>query len=489
LGLFILCYSIGIGQGLFMETRYRFFIKIVLLLALFLCAVFVVLWIYKYFNTGKIILQTNAANAYVRINYINQDGSAPSVAAAQKEQKLTARVRPGSYVLTAFSPLSSSSKTVNVKARQSLRISLNLPGVGPVTPVYGSSVKYPVTSASEVLFLDRAGHLSRINSQNQPQVLDTTHSLKSAQWLNTSLGATQDTSQNFYLVKNGVLSAVTAPFQVSGSPSSSYALAPDGTLYLSNGQTVYKSSVDGSFTQIYSSGNNYNVSLAASNESIAVIEKNSKTGFSSAVIVTSSGKILRNNVQAIAAAWSTDGSYLLLASDTGNNIWNNSYRKVAPLPQKAAANFAWNKDNVLLYTAGNQLFAYNVSSKQGNQIARIPNNGSIEGISLSDDSYIYMVAKQRNSVAEGSSNQLFKIGLKNQKPPKYVQSLSVFLPETIGVCLLNYINFTKPTITVSYPNFLPTPERCVIAAKKELSQYDSNPDKFEFSLSPYSPAY
>lgn len=466
-----------------MENR-QLILRIMIGLAAVALIVLAAIWMHRYFTTGKISVDAGAKNTYVRINKLGSGDSSDTTPVAEGEKKVSVRAAPGSYLITVFSPVSSTSKTVTVKAKQHLKLTMKLPVIGTPEPVYGSPLKDPVASTSRLLFIGNGGLLSQINDQGQVQVLNGSHRIKSAKWTNTSAGMAQDEDGNFYSVTDGSLIPITAPFRVTNSPSSSYALSPNGTVYLSNGQEVYRNS-GGGFSQIYSSDNSYNVALAASNNAVAIIEKTSDDSDSSVVVIDSEGQVSRDSVPAKSIAWSPDGKHLAIGNDAGAVIVTSSLKQVASIPQIAANHFIWSKDDVLFYAAGNQLFAYNLTGRQGNRVANIPNNGAVEGLSLSDDlSYLYVVAKQGSVGDDAGSNQLFRLGLDGQTTPSYARSLSVIMPSEVGICSLDYINFTRPVITVSYPEEEAEPEMCAQAAQAELRQYDINPADFSFVLEP-----
>ena len=440
--------------------------------------IFTATWLVNYFTTGKITLTATTKGASAKIARYDK-GDTPL---AEAVSKVSARVKPGRYRLTVFDHSYSTTKVVDIKAKQSLKFSLGLSKPVQPEPVYGKGSSSIAADASQLLFVDSSGRLSRIDSGSNVAVLDVLHSLKAVRWANTSFGITRDTTGSFYTVNAGHLSPLSLPFHSTGGSSVSYDVSPSGVIYLSNGQAVYSNSAGG-FRQIYSSGDNYNAGLFAGKKGVAIIEKDSETNKSSLVVVGVDGKTARKNLDLNQAAWSPDGTRVLTRNRSGATILDGSLDEVASIRQSGTDHYLWLNDDKVAYTIGSQLWTYAVGAAQTSQIATLSNQGVIQELSLNHDgSYLYMAGGQAVDENGSKATQLFRIGLKGQAADNSLAALNVFMPETVGICSIDYVNFVRPVITVSYPDLETTPELCVSAAKSELKYYDIDPARFQYRV-------
>ena len=442
-------------------------------------AALVCVWIYQSLTKGTISLSTNNDEAGLQIK------SGGSVVAEGKH-RLSVRVKPGSYVVTASTSTASTSRTVAIKARQKQSVELPLSNPVAPVPVYGGGARDVAAGGVRLIFINTDSRLSQINAQNQVQVLDATRVLRSARWVSSDAGAAQDDKGNFYYVTAGALVPVAAPF-AAGSRSASYAIDGDRNLYLSNGQDVYKGSAGGAFTKIYSSGARYNIGLAAGSGNLAIIEKDSD-GTTSIAVVTASGKTVKKTVDAGSLSWSPGGRHLAVAGGGSVTIFDQTLGKVSGIAQRDAGNIIWQDDDTVLFSAGNQLLSYNAQEERSSQLSNVPGNGRVLGVSLSDDKqYAYLVAQRRNS--DTTTDQIFRVGLRGQADEAKLQALSVFLPTEVGVCSIDYVNFAKLTITIRYPSSGTDPALCVRAAQGELRYYDLDVPTGDFTTTPYTVVY
>jgi hypothetical protein len=447
-----------------------------------LAVVFFAFQLHRNAVTGKVSVTVDRKDGYIKV--LDQNGletAGVKQYSGQKLQKLTERLKPGKYTVLAYTKSSYTNKIISVKARQSISLSLKLDAAHSPEPVVSSGALGVFASSNELYFIDAlAKNLRHINSQGDISQGDPAHVLTKARWASSGLGIAQDRSANLYVINNGVLSSLPLPFPANNNPSVSFDIAPNGTIYLTNGQDIFAGNSAGGFTKIYSSGDNYNIALAASNNGVAFVEKYPAGGPSSLVV-------LKDGVQKRAAsnanqlAWSPGGNYIA-ASDGKKTgvIYDSSLGHRYVLPNLAPSSLAWSNEKSLLYYASNAIWSYSISDQQSKVITNLIPGDKVSAQAVSSDqSYLYF------SVSNSGKLQLFRLGLNGQPVNSSLTTLDVFLPEDIGVCSLSYINFTKPVITIRYPDSGTDPALCVKAAGAELRHYNIDPDKFNYITIPY----
>jgi hypothetical protein len=436
---------------------------------------------YEYLTTGKIIVTTNSPQNYIKITKASGSGNAAAI--KQTQGKLSVRLKPGTYNVTVYSKSVSDgrSQSVTAKARKTSRISLNpakalIPSLvysqGASSVAADSSQLYFINASTKELMVDGAGGLTRPF---------TNYSLASVDWVRPGEGVAQsvgNTGNGLYLVSGTALSPLPLPFSPTPGGSLAYSVSTDGTVYVSNGGDIYAGQLGANLTKIYSSTSK-SLGLAAGTGRVAVITTTKGASVGSLLVVDDSGKVTKTGFTASQVVWSPDGEHLLASSEGSSYILDGSLHKIDTIPASSSAAFAWQDKTHLLYTNGSQLWAYDLGTKTAYQLSSLPTGASITSVyPATSSSYIYL------SVNAGDKNQLYRVSTSGASASKSDAILSALMPDTTGVCTLNYLGFVTPTILVTYPQFETSNDLCLGATQSELRYYKLDPSSFQYSVTP-----
>lgn len=447
---------------------------------------FVLVFVFRLLTTGSITVTTNSRSGIVSLKSLNAAADSTNIKSAK--HTLSLRLKPGQYLISAASHNSGVSKVVTVKARQSTSYTLTIPTPALAEPVIPDNATSLVADSQQLFYVNSGGILNRLDTSNNIQDgYGSLSNIKAAVWSSTALGVIQTTDNSLYIVSNGSVQALQPPVKIPGSASSHIDLSRDGTLVFTNGGDVYSGKIGQIYKHIYKSGDQ-KVRVAAGGKNTAIIEALNKgkggEGNDRVVVIDISGNKTVKEMGAQQAGWSPSGKYLFVADKNGGNyVYDSSLKLVRTLVSTPFGAFTWTNDDALAYGLGSGLWLYSVSGGQAYGISNM-NGDAVRLISASSDgSYIYVVTDFSGQAGTG---RVWRVGLKNQSVPNYLQALNVFLPENVGVCALSYVNFTKPVITAQYPAATTTPDFCTNAAKGEIQYYGLNSDKFSFSATPQS---
>ncbi len=442
-------------------------------------------WIFSYLNSAEITVSSNSATNYVSIIPII-NGEQVNNKAQHRIHIISLRVKPGSYAISAFNKVSSVSRVINIKAHQNLSFNLDVVTASAPEPVYGNSITGLNATTNQLVFLDSDNLLTGIDANNNVTKIFPDTRLYDLKWSSQTLGIARDENKNIYLINNLNVTKLNLPFAVSSNLGVSYGVSNGGNVYVSQGTAIYKGSLGGNFQKIYSS-NEAIESMSVSNGFVAVVvSKNASSPdpTNSILLINDGGKIVRNSYDANQVLWSPDGKYMLASGQSGFIILNSSLNQIASIPSITANNFSWGADDNLFYSQVATLWTYIVNQSQSIKLADMPAKAAIVGV-FSDDSnqYIYVAATGTNTLNNNSSSasQLLRVGLKGQSFSGTLTSLSAFLPETLGYCAINYINFTHPTIQSEFP-FTGSQQNCQSLAQGELQTYGLDINSFNYNF-------
>lgn len=457
--------------------------KIIVWVVCLIIVLFAAIKIYSYLTTGKIIVTTNNTDNYIKIDRVTNGGATSY--SKQSQGKLSLRVKPGKYNVTVYSQNVShgSSRSVSVKARQTVHLSLNPPASLSPTPIYGSGTTGVAANKTDLYFIDTGSKkLMHANAAGFGAMFSNRDFIN-ADWISPGVGVLQDTSNNLYYVSGNSIAPLALPFQISAGVPVAYSVSESGTIYVNKGTDIYSGRYGGAFTKIYSV-NKGNLGLSAGIDRVAVIIGNNKSSVGTLVVVDDSGNITKKNIAASQATWSLDGKRLFVAGEGNNYILDSSLNVISSVPISKIGVSSWYDKNRIFYSAGSQLWIYDLKTSKANQVVSLPTGVGITAIYTdSDDSFVYF------SAANSEKTQLYRVSLSGQSHDKSLDILGVLLPEEIGVCSLNYINFAHPTITIRYPSSGTLPDNCIKSAKRELQYYKLNPNGFTFITTPYTVNY
>ena len=474
------------------NTRLR---RIVILSLLALVFIFILIQLHNFFSTGRLTVKTSNPSNYVKIEWVVGGNQKPNAFSKQAQGKLSVSVKPGTYQLSVYDVhgISGSSRTVKIKARQSLSFTLDPVTLTNPTPVYGSKTNSVFSDGSQLLFVAPEslggdshgdGHLMQVGQDNQLVTLFPGNDFSEVKWANVNLGVAQDRFNNLYTINNGVLSQVKPPFPTNQNSKLSSDISADGTIYISDGKDVYVGTVAGDFRKIYTADTDTPVSnLDASTNKVAIImnevealesKRNGNEPEGGVAVINNSGSHIQKSVDASQAIWSPGGKHLIVEGPLSATVYDTSLRQTAVINVNDSTNFTWLDANSVLYSIGSQLWTYNLQTHLSHKLTQLAQGENLTGIYPSaDGSYVYF------SDDNGEKTQLFRAGLKGQPVDKSFNALAIFMPETVGTCSFNYINFTQPTILIDYLAGQ-TPQACTDSAKQEASYYSLNVFKMQF---------
>lgn len=432
-------------------------------------AIFAAKQLYGYLTTGKLTVQTNNKDSRIRI--LDQDNR--EVKGLDKQgDKLSERLKPGRYIVSAYAGPAYANKTVNINAKQQTALTFKLSPPQTPEPVFSEAVLSMSVSDDSLYFVGPAtGDIAKIDAQGSESVISDAYVFKRIRWMSPGTGVAMDDSHNLYTVGPGGVNPLQLPFPINNNPSIDFDIASNGALYVSNGQDVYAGTMSGNFVKVYSSGSNYNSSLAAGVSGVAFVEKNAADG-STSIVTVRGGEHKKIAAAASQLAWSPDGKYLAAGGGKGMaNIYDGALRTAYAIPNQGIAQPIWPNETSLVYSVGNIVWSYSLTSQESKSIAALPANQSIGGAAVSNNKdYLYF----------SGNAQLLRIGLGGRTADSSMAALGAFLPGTEGICSLNYVNFVNPIITIQYPPLEGDFDRCVKAAKGQLRYYGLNPGKFRY---------
>ena len=194
--------------------------------------------------------------------------------------------------------------------------------------------------------------------------------------------------------------------------------------------------------------------------------------------VDRSGKLIgKRSISASAVSWSPDGERLFVSDERTGKILNSKLDEVAVVPFKHISSFTWLDDDSVLIGVDNRLWQYDIQSKISKLLTSVTMGNTIFGVYASVDlGQVYFTT--RNS----ERSQIYRVPTSKSQSAVSTDlgKLPLILPDSFGFCVVSYVNFVKPIITVKYPR-PDARENCIQTAKDELSYFDINPSLFTFS--------
>jgi len=462
-------------------------LKKLLGIVLSLCLiVFIASWLYHILTQAKVTVIADDAQNYISITRIvNEHKDADGTRQAQHQ--ITAKVNPGTYEVSAFNKPSVVTQRIVVKARQRLVVHLSLPQARAVEPVYGGTVANVATDNSQLFYTDASGELTRLGNDGGSSPLLPSTALYGLKWVSSSLGIARDTSNNLYLIKNGSASAITLPNDINHSSAITYALSPEGQIYVGQGRRLYHSS-GGGYIVAYTSAKTILSLAAGPNDELAIVEgsANNNPDGAGEVTILRGGEVVRTDHEASAIAFSDDGQFLSLVDDDGYLFLDQQFHQVYSISATAGA-FAWSRgknNHSFFYSQDGSLWSFDTTSKQLLKVGVTPGQGAIDGVYPDDaGSYIYFSAKTVDLDGANDATQLYRVALGSQTYDSSLGVLSVAFPKSLDQCVTSYINLVRPTI-ILLPYSPASVENCQESARSRLVQYNSDPSKFNFFVGP-----
>ncbi|HET7672960.1 MAG TPA: hypothetical protein VFK11_00415 [Candidatus Saccharimonadales bacterium] len=378
-----------------------------------------------------------------------------------------------------------SSQVVRIKAREKKSVVLNSIQPSETEPVYGQEVVGVTVNDTSLMFLDSLTQkLKEVGPDNKLNDMFPGTKIEDISWAKPGLGVALGAKNSLFLIRSGSIKPINPPFSIEKGAAVSLKMIDKKHVYLSIGRDIYSGQASGNFKKIYTASASA-LQITASREALAVIEFGRNEGANSFLVISKGGKkIASKDIDARNSAWSPDGKRLLISEAGKVGVYDNSLNQLSSVPSNKSSALAWMDRDSFLYGYGNQLMIYNLTNQKSHQLALVPGRGAITGIYPDENrSYIYF-STQATAVDGSERDRLYRVGLKGQERPDYLAGFSIFMPEHLDYCYLDYINFKKPTILISYPS-AESARVCRIAAETELKNYNISPARVEFQFFPY----
>lgn len=417
----------------------------------------------SFLTHGRMIVSTDNSSDTI---YIKRDGSDGFIRTGHTSISLT--LKTGRYIVSVQGNSIASTQVVNLKSRQTLNLRINPVSASGVEPVSDHNASDIAADSQNLSALDPiSGTLYRIDSANNIVPLPISQTFRSIQWINPLRGVAQDTAGRLYLIDQSTVSPLNVPFDYAQAGPVNYTVTAGGSIYVSAGNTVYAGGATG-FKKMYTASAAPSL-LAAQNGSLAVVEEleGNSGQDNSRITIIAGGEVSVKQTGSFVAAWSQNGRYLAISGRDGGEVIDVKAKHVAALPHPNLSSPVWLDENTLVYAVSDQLWSYNIQTQQGRLVANMPLGAPISGAALTaDKSYLYLSVR---SITDGSRTKIKRVGLKGQAVDKAVYQLQDMTPQSVDLCFLDLVNFTKPTVTVS-----PGTPACLQAAQTKLQQSGFN---------------
>ncbi len=175
-------------------------IRIILGLAGVILLILLAQFIYEYFTTGRVIIQTNQPNA--KLTIVNRKTQSAEVIGKGKVDK---RLPPGDYTITASADSAESRYTTKLEARQTQKTTLDLTNPQSLSEYANYQAKDIVTEGAKVEFLNIPFQsiytIPDAQTEGAPYIEDYT--ITQLDWVQYGLGYFRDTTNNSYKLSPG----------------------------------------------------------------------------------------------------------------------------------------------------------------------------------------------------------------------------------------------------------------------------------------------
>jgi hypothetical protein len=453
--------------------------------AVALIAFLFMLW--NYFSTGKIIITTDNPNNTITLKKITEGDDKGQQSVLSAHNKLSIKTKTGRYIVLVEGNSVATSKQINLTAHKTMQYEINPINATGVEPVLYRDVQNVAVDSNKLAFADgTTGSLFTIDGVNNLATIASTVAFQTVKWVNPSLGLGQDNNGRLYVINNGIVSPLKVPF-VYGSKSINFDIFSATQVYLSFGADIYYGNLNGSFKRIYSATSNFPVLAAGTGGRLAVANPSVKQANPvppMLATIDASGAIIKKELNSGVLSWSPDGQYLLSVDEQGADLYDNNLKQVDAIatPDSSVGQAIWLDNSRIIYSTNDQLWIYDIVTREAQNIANMPQAASITEISTSQDkSYIYLVVQN-----DANAKSLKRVGLKGQTTPDYVFNLQSIMPLSLDNYSMSLINFgasnTPPAILVRPFSSTASSSLYLQAAKTELQQRGFNINQLQFKL-------
>lgn len=444
-----------------------------------LVGIFVLIVLYNFVTSGKIVVATGRADDTVII--LNDKGKK----VATKKGDLSIRLHHGRYTARVLRNDAEAQQYVYAHPLKTSHYNINPSDTEKLQPVANAGAS-DMSIGPDLLYLNPADEsVYKIDSQNTTTLLDDDLLLKSVQWINPTQGVGQDYSGKLFAVYGEPSEII--PITLPGIPYFNYySVSPDGKIYMSYNQNIYVGTINGNFKKIYTAPQPF-TSLAAYTGGLAIVNspvsKDTAPSKSTPYISLVGGpKVITKNVGLSQVAWSPNSKYLVGAAGSQFNVYDQSFNIVASLPTTSASNPTWIDNNSLVFTVGNNVWKFNVASERSDLLSSSSSSAALTTLTdvavSSDDQYVYVVGTNLNN-----TSSIMRLGLKNQAPaPQIVYQLNDILPASGTNYSMSLVNFTSPPSIVVEPDNAADNASAMQGAEQQVQTFGLDTSGVRFQL-------
>lgn len=430
-----------------------------------------------YFIQSVITIKVDHSDTEVIIRKVGESGNTIQV----QNNIASARVLPGTYIITGKRGQDSTQQTIHVGISDHKDIHLTIidsstlsKSLTPVTS-FGAGVG-TMPSTDGVQFIDAndaTAPLYRLDNSGQLSVVDNTRTYTDIKWVNPQLGvASTVTDGNIYnltKIENTTINNLALPFAPTRAVS--YAVTPNGTLYVTDNHTLYRSTDMKSFTSIYTANKGSIVFISsASDKGVLTTEKpeNSLRSQTFAVISTD-GQRYQLSGEFYESSWSPDGSKLVVSGET-SEIYDAKLNITNKLTTGNFSTPVWQDANTLFYSTGYDLWKYTLDTQESTKVISVPTYiGTINNIAFDETKNNLYISISR-AYSSTQTLALYRISFSDQQTDNsYAQRLITFFPYSSTTCVFNYIYYDSRSVIIY--KALSATTVCPADIKDKLSGY------------------
>lgn len=430
---------------------------IISLLVVFLISIGAI--VVYFYTLCSLNILTNSPNNTIIVEEVLPNGARKLIETDDNKAAIDLRVSAGTYIVTAKYASIVKSQTVTVSRGENKKIILNISSSQrtlytasePVT----SLTTFSLTASQQTMrFFDplaSAGALYTFDKSGDGAVLAKNISFSNIRWASPEFGIGMGTDKNtnsivICIIEGDSVKIIKPPFKPT--KSSSVAVSPNKTWYVSDGKNIYIGYADGSFKKIFATDKPVSLYSASDDAVFAIQNVSPQQREGAMMVIHNDGKRYQLPGSAYGGAWSPSGKLLVTTGDV-TRIFDDRLNPVSSTPNTNFTGYTWLDEDTILYTEGHTINRYKIST--GESVPFIDysktTNGKPSGLTLSvEKDYLY-VTIQNGGPSSQLAYKLTRIALNNQ-PTSDVKStaMDIIIPNTIKGCDLQYVNLGQFTI-------------------------------------------
>lgn len=401
------------------------------------------------YTTGVVMISINDQTASLSI-YQRNNTTMPKQISSHKGDTRK-RLKPGRYIIQAATQKGESSQLVTVTARETQDLAITLRPSND-TQIIASAEASAVTSNDQnLLFLDQVdGKVKRITTRNTIESVSEAITFKRFEWLDINFGVGLADDNQLYTYSN----TQTPPQKITEpQPArlSRFSVSPDQTIYSSGGTNTYRYTPTTGFVNIDTTTPEARLTASPRGVLISSSININRDTQDVVFIKTDNKKITSMLPRYTNAVWDQSGNKLALTTQSGILLYNSNLELLDIVPATQSTNsIAW-ANNILIYTAGDNLWGYDTNTKMATKIAST-NEGSIKALQSPNIlNFIYFSIDKPES--SGGNRQIAKTSIKKFFISQDIQRAQELLPVSTAEFNIDFINLTRPTIYISSAEF------------------------------------